>query len=371
MTRKLKRIAALVLALAILASSFALSAFAAGTATGNEAMNVGLALSADTAEPGDEITVTVSISNNYNATTMRWPVLYSTDVFELVDGSLTTAIDSVTTVAGSTTTTTNEEFVPAAYSEGYSAFTIQWIANSDGTTIGAFNSATSVACFSFKLKVIEGSEGKTGTVLIPQSSEHFYKMAVSDIADATSFYTAPVTFTVSDAAALTVESAYVAPELVVADGATTVIDTENGFIYGLIDGDSEYGEIDESNISDWLAVEGEGTIEIVGVDGLENIGTGAEINLIDANGETVASYKAVIFGDFDGDGYITDFDLTEFSFYCAMIYDDVVTDYTDMTLPQVFAMDVDQSGEPDDFDLPILQYAAAWISNDIDQTYGA
>ena len=371
MTRKLRKIAALVLALAMLVSCLALNAFAAGTATGNEAMNVGLALSADTAEPGDEITVTVSISNNYNATTMRWPVLYSTDVFELVDGSLTAAIDSVTSVPGSTTSTTNEEFIPAEYAEGYSAFALQWIANSDGTTIGAFNSATSVACFSFKLKVIEGSEGKTGTVLIPQNSEYFYKMAVSDIADATSFYTAPVTFTVSGATTLAVESAYVAPELVVADGATTVIDTENGFIYGLIDGDSEYGEIDESNISDWLTVEGEGEIEIIGVDGYSNIGTGATINLLDVNGEVVESYKAVIFGDYDGDGYITDFDLIDFGFHCAWMMEDCQTDYFDMTLPEAFAMDVDASGEPDEFDLTIIQFAAAWVENTIDQTYGA
>ena len=137
MTRKLRKIAALVLSLAMLVSCFALNAFAVGTATGNEAMNVGLALSADTAEPGTEVTVTVSISNNYNATTMRWPVLYSTDMFELVEDSLVANINSVTSVAGSTTTTTNEEFVPAAYADDYSAFTIQWIANSDGTTIGA------------------------------------------------------------------------------------------------------------------------------------------------------------------------------------------------------------------------------------------
>ena len=163
----------------------------------------------------------------------------------------------------------------------------------------------------------------------------------------------------------------VAPELVVADGATTVIDVENGFIYGLIDGDSEYGEIDESNISDWLAVEGEGEIEIIGVDGYSNIGTGAEINLLDADGNVVESYKAVIFGDYDGDGYITDFDLIDFGFHCAWMMEDCQTDYFDMTNPQAFAMDVDASGEPDEFDLTIIQFAAAWVENTIDQTYGA
>ncbi|MBQ6930603.1 MAG: hypothetical protein IJN38_00565 [Clostridia bacterium] len=362
MTRKLKRIAALVLALAILASSFALSAFAAGTATGNEAMNVGLALSADTAEPGDEITVTVSISNNYNATTMRWPVLYSTDVFELVDGSLTTAIDSVTTVAGSTTTTTNEEFVPADYSEGYSAFTIQWIANSDGTTIGAFNSATSVACFSFKLKVIEGSEGKTGTVLIPQSSEHFYKMAVSDIADATSFYTAPVTFTVSDAAALTVESAYVAPELVAL--GDTIIDKANGFIYGLTHGD--FAEIVDIVEDGYAKVEGDGSVVCTPVAGQDVLGTGAKVELVDSLGVTVETYYIVIFGDTDGDSFVTTDDIIDASRWYA--YLDSANDYEDFSNPVAFAMDINGDDFVDDVDFAIVERYYAYLIEDVPQT---
>ena len=359
MTRKLKRIAALVLALAILASSFALSAFAAGTATGNEAMNVGLALSADTAEPGDEITVTVSISNNYNATTMRWPVLYSTDVFELVDGSLTTAIDSVTTVAGSTTTTTNEEFVPAAYSEGYSAFTIQWIANSDGTTIGAFNSATSVACFSFKLKVIEGSEGKTGTVLIPQSSEHFYKMAVSDIADATSFYTAPVTFTVSDAAALTVESAYVAPELVALGG--TIIDKELGFIYGIPHGD--WGGVTDLVDEGYVEVTGDGSVVCTPTSDI--LGTGSKVELVDSLGVTVETYYIVIFGDTDGDGYITTDDIIDVAKWYAGL--DCINDYEDFTNPASYAMEIDGNGWVDDSDFSLVERYYAGLADDVPQ----
>ena len=361
MTRKLRKIAALVLAFAMLVSCFALNCFAAGTATGSEAMSVGLALSAETAEPGTEITVTVSISNNYNAATMRWPVLYSTDMFELVEDSLVANIDSVTSVAGSTTATTNEEFIPAAYAEGYSAFTIQWIANSDGTTIGAFNSATSVACFSFRLKVREDVSG-TGTVLIPESSEHFYKMAVSDVADASSFYTAPTAITVSDAAALEIKSAYVAPELVAL--GDTIIDEERGFIYGLTHGD--FAEIVDIVEDGYAKVEGEGTVVCTPVAGQSALGTGAKVELIDSLGATVETYYIVIFGDTDGDGFITNDDTKDVNRWYA--YLDSENDYEDLTNPASFAMEINGDGFVDDSDFAIVDRYYAYLIDDVPQT---
>ena len=361
MSRKIKKIAALVLSLAMLVSCFALNGLAAGTATGNEAMNVDLALSAETAEPGEEVTVTVSISNNYNATTMRWPVLYSTDIFELVDGSLTAAIDSVTSAAGSTTTTTNEEFIPAEYSEGYAAFTIQWIADSDGTTIGAFNSATSVACFTFRLKVREDASG-IGTVLIPENSEHFYKMAVSDTADATSFYTAPVTFTVSEAATLEAKSAYVAPELVAL--GDTIIDKERGFIYGLSHADK--GGVKDL-VEDGFAEVKNGTVVCTSVNGNELLGTGATVELKDSTGATVETYQIVIFGDTDGDAMITDADAEDATYWYA--WQDSVLDYEDFTNPAVFALDLNADGSVTTDDLDYVNLYYAWQLDDILQGY--
>ncbi len=361
MTRKLRKIAALVLSFAMLVSCFALNGFALGTATGDEAMNVGLALSAETAEPGTEVTVTVSISNNYNATTMRWPVLYSTDMFELVEDSLVADINGVTSVAGSTSATTNEEFIPADYSDGYSVFTIQWIANSDGTTIGAFNSAASVACFSFRLKVREDVSG-TGTVLIPQSSEHFYKMAVSDTADATSFYTAPVTFTVAEAATLEIKSAYVAPELVAL--GDTIIDKERGFIYGL----PFDGSLTDDMVG-YLEVEGEGEIVTTYADGAEGFGTGAKVELKDSNGEVVETYYIVIFGDSDGNGYVDDFDMNDPSDFG--MFNEYIYDYSDLTISNAFAMDINADGSVDDFDIAIIEDYAMFNIDSIPQNYGA
>ncbi len=361
MTRKLRKIAALVLSFAMLVSCFALNGFALGTATGDEAMNVGLALSAETAEPGTEVTVTVSISNNYNATTMRWPVLYSTDMFELVEDSLVADINGVTSVAGSTSATTNEEFIPADYSDGYSVFTIQWIANSDGTTIGAFNSAASVACFSFRLKVREDVSG-TGTVLIPESSEHFYKMAVSDTADATSFYTAPVTFTVAEAATLEIKSAYVAPELVAL--GDTIIDKERGFIYGLPHADKG-GTTDL--VTDGLVKVTNGTVVCTPYNGNELLGTGATVELKDSTGATVETYTIIIFGDADGDAMITDTDAEDASYWYA--WQDCVYDYEDLSQPRAFALDLDADGFVTSNDLDFITMYFAWQFDDILQAY--
>ena len=359
MTRKLRKIAALVLSLAMLVSCFALNAFAAGTATGDEAMSVGLALSAETAEPGTEVTVTVSISNNYNATTMRWPVLYSTDMFELVEDSLVADINGVTAVAGSTTSTTNGDFIPVEYAEGYSAFAIQWIANSDGTTIGAYNSATSVACFSFRLKVREDVSG-TGTVLIPENSEYFYKMAVSDTADASSFYSAPVTFTVSEPATLEIKSAYVAPELVAL--GDTIIDKERGFIYGIPHGD--WGGVTDLVEEGYVKVTGEGYLRQTPTSDI--LGTGSKIELIDTNDDVVATYYIVIFGDVDGDGFITTDDTADaIKWYAGL---DCINDYEDYSNPAAYAMEIDGNEWVDDLDFALVERYYAGLLDDIDQT---
>ena len=359
MTRKLKKIAAVVLAVAMLISSFAVGSFAAGTATGNEAMNVNLALSAESAKPGDEITVTISISNNYNAAVMRLPVLFSKAVFEYVEDSLVAEIDNVTVIKGATDTTISDEFIPASYSaDTYSAFAIQWIALSDGTKIGAFKSESAVACFSFKLKVLEAAEG-TGSVLIPSDSDKFYKGAVGDTADATSYYEAPVSFTVSQAANVTIEAAYTAPELIAL--GDTIIDRERGFIYGLPHGD--IGGVTDL-VSDGYAQVTNGTVVCTSASDI--LGTGSKVELVDSNGAVVETYYVVIFGDTDGDGYITTDDIADAKRWYA--YLDSANDYEDFSNPVAFAMEINGDDFVDDSDFAIVSRYYAYLIDDVPQT---
>ncbi|MBR6618902.1 MAG: hypothetical protein IKK85_01005 [Clostridia bacterium] len=299
MTRKMKKFASLFLAVVMLVSCFTFTGSAAEAAIGSEAMSVGLALSAESANPGDIITVTISISNNYNATAMRWPVLYSKDFFEVVDGSATAPIDSVVTTAGSTTYGDNSGFIPAAYADSHSAYVIQWFAKAADGVMGAYNSGVAAECFTFQLKVLDTASG-SGTVFIPANSEYFYDSAITDPADITleNLYEATnLQVTVSDAATVAVASA-AEPELVATEGysvRTIQFDGDDatylcGFDLAAFESGISYEEQFTVN---------NGSYTISG-----DWGTGAEFTVLDSMGEVFASYKIIFFGDLSGDGMI-------------------------------------------------------------------
>jgi len=82
-----------------------------------------------------------------------------------------------------------------------------------------------------------------------------------------------------------------------ADGSSTVIDNQNGYIYGLQTG---INVIDFEN--QFVRINGNGRLNyLVG----SSFGTGTVVQLVNnANEEIVASYTIVIFGDVNGDGNI-------------------------------------------------------------------
>ncbi len=141
---------------------------------------------------------------------------------------------------------------------------------------------------------------------------------------------------------LTVEKADAPVKLVPSENATTVIDGENGYIYGLATGLDE-----ETFRNSYVAVEGNGELAISYVSG---IGTGSVVTLRDSDsGETVASYEIVIFGDFNGDGNITATDVTALKGIIggsASVEDDSA---------QSFALDVSGDGIITSTDLVILK----------------
>ena len=310
MTRKMKKIASLFLAVAMLVSCFTFTGSAAEAAIGSEAMSVGLALSAESANPGDIITVTISISNNYNATAMRWPVLYSKDFFEVVDGSATTPIDSVVTTAGTTTYGDDSGFIPADYADTHSAYVIQWRANAADGVLGAYNSGVAAECFTFQLKVLDTASG-SGTVLIPANSEYFYDSAITDPADITleNLYEATnLQVTVSEAATVAIASA-ADPELVAADGysvRTIQFDGDDAtYLCGF-----DLGAYDDGISFEEMFVVNNGSYTVTG-----DWGTGAVVTVLDASGAEFASYTVIIFGDTNGDAVIDPSDAMAMSFY--------------------------------------------------------
>ncbi len=316
MTKTFKKFAAVIVVASLLISCLCFSGTAidssfGGTPTGNEAMSIGLTASADSVQPGDVVTFTVRLSNNYNAITMFWPILYSTDFFELVDGSVTSPIDNVTAVAGTTTTSTDSGFIPSAYTGTHSVIGIQWVAG--GTVDGGvavFSSGTAVDCFTVQLKVKDTATG-TGSVLIPEDYDGYYYSGVSDPSDPLTYYNSatPFNFTFGAPVSYTLGAAYVEPELVAAEGfyvtVATFDDDDNQYLIGF----DPVAIIDEGGDFKDQFVVNNGTYTV----SQDMFATGTVVTVYDVNGEVYAEYPIIFFGDTNGDGISNIDEITDIS----------------------------------------------------------
>ncbi len=156
------------------------------------------------------------------------------------------------------------------------------------------------------------------------------------------------------------EKPAVDPVLVAAEGSTTIIDNERGFIYGLVDADTQ--EITDLVADGFAAVEGDGYVEYTFVGDNANLGTGAKVELKRNSDDSVAAtYYIVIFGDNNGDGAIDMYDTTDLYDYLGWF--DCAYDYEDLTVAQVFAMDIDADGS---VDMPDLFYVTEYVGWNID-----
>ncbi|MEI6580123.1 MAG: InlB B-repeat-containing protein, partial [Eubacteriales bacterium] len=82
------------------------------------------------------------------------------------------------------------------------------------------------------------------------------------------------------------------------EGSTTIVDDSNGFIYGLAEGMTK-----STFINNFITVNGDGQLRVTFE---ESFGTGTKVEVIDrVTSAVVKTYYIVIFGDVDGDGYIT------------------------------------------------------------------
>ena len=306
MTKKLNKIAAVIVVASMLISCLcfggsAIDSSFGGAPTGEEAMSIGLTASADSVEPGDVVTFTVRLSNNYNAVAMFWPVLYSTDFFQLVEGSVTSPIDNVTAVAGTTTTTTDSSFVPSAYADTHSVIGIQWIASGTADNgIGAFSSGVAADCFTLQLKVKEDATG-TGTVLIPADYDGYYYSGVNDPSDVMTYYNSatPFNFTFADAISYTFGSA-ADPELVAAEGYNVKLISFVGDNKQYLCGFDVTEIIDNSGDFKAQFVVNNGTYTV----SKDLFATGTVVTVYNTAGEVFAEYEIIFFGDLTGDGII-------------------------------------------------------------------
>ncbi|MBR3803077.1 MAG: leucine-rich repeat protein [Clostridia bacterium] len=134
--------------------------------------------------------------------------------------------------------------------------------------------------------------------------------------------------------------------------ASTVIDAENGFIYGLdagLDSIADYIDLTDNSCS--LEYDTLGSL----------VGTGSVTNIV-RDGEIVDSFTVIIFGDVDGNGW---YDAND-AFLVRMIANSMI-DKSVLNEAQQRAADCNHDGEINELDFEILNSASLLIEN-IDQS---
>ncbi len=350
-----KRIVAVILAVVLAFSVFAVSAFAV-----DGSMIYKVVADSTNYAVGDTVTVNIYLQNDYNATCLRFPVLYSADVFEIpATGVKLTAYDDCLTYKGSleANTSNDESLYPLDYYDpsAYGCVLVQWTASVTSTNIGSFNSTESVKCFSFQLKVKSTAGGATGSIFIPEESDLFYNQAVIDSTDATTICRINTNFTF--------EGFDVEIDAGGTDGITTyagsqvIIDHTNKII-------KNWAGLTMSKATIQANVQplGNATLTYTSASALTEAGTwgtGSKVRVW-ANGALLDDYYIVIYGDSNGDGEISVTDLS----YVSRIIGGADTIAADIFAT---AIDLGQSGDVDVTDMSALSRYISGAGT-IDQT---
>ncbi len=351
-----KKILAILLAVTLALSLFAVSASAAGTPTGEEAMTVTITTDNETYEAGAAVQVKVTIASNYNVPSFRFPIMFDSEVYELptiIGLKAYGACASKGTINANTADGAN--FIPESYdSSAFGCVLVQWTASVTNGEVGHLNNEAGELAFTFELKTKSSAVGKTGTIFIPAESDLFYYQAIENPADATTFYylnaeTCQMTFVEGNAMVVGEQVALVPNEDY---GTPGIVDEENRLIYGLSEGISSNAEIKE-----YVKATGKAVIRSTPTE--FGYGTGTVVSLnIDA--VPVKSYELVIFGDIDGDAICDSNDLA-----FVISYSNASSVCNDPTV--LLAADLTNDGVADSGDLAIF-LAVVSASTVIDQS---
>lgn len=131
--------------------------------------------------------------------------------------------------------------------------------------------------------------------------------------------------------------------LAVMDGQNAVIDDDNGFIFGL-----EEGMTRRRFVNNIVEVQGDGELRVTIYGG--SFGTGTKVELVDrVTLQVVSTYHIIVFGDVDGDGYITGSDANLMAMAATNLYE------LEEGSAFAFAADLTLDGIVDTDDLAIIR----------------
>jgi len=308
-----KRAALVALAILLVFASLSIGASAAG-----ETGTIGLVFTADTDTglyPGEIITVTLNISTDYYCTGMRWPVMFSSKIFELVtidedNPGNVQAFGSIA-VAGSSLTSAEATGDPQVHSgiynsTNYGCLLIQWLGQSNNGRLNYYYEPTGANCITFQLRIKASPSTTSGDIIVPTTSAYkslFYYQGTSDPENAVVYVMDQSNLTVT-CTKETVNCFRTAAALVPHVNTDTIIDEENGYIYGFTKVSSEsQAIITSTDFAAFVSAESGATYQIT-PNSMGTCSTGAVVNAFDARNNPIGTYTVVVFGDIDGNGII-------------------------------------------------------------------
>lgn len=162
------------------------------------------------------------------------------------------------------------------------------------------------------------------------------------------------------------------PTLVAIDGTLGVVDTSRTMLDEWdIDGDGDMQEVDgyllgydidvNSSIDELFTIEGDGTMEIVATAEGSEAATGTMVNVVDNDGNVVATYVLIVFGDIDGNGFAEPADASIIEQHDAWLFGEYGRIYS----YQEFAADLDVNGAAEPADASMVEQHDAWLLGDL------
>lgn len=293
-----KKILSVILSVLLAVAVFGVCASAEGTATGTEAMEVTVSTDKESYDPGDNVTVTVSLKTNYNMTAFRFPIMFDNEVFELPNLIGLTAFNTCKTNGNiqANSLIDGSEIMPEEYDSSlFDCILVQWTATVANSTLGCLNLPEGEACFSFTLKTKTSASGKSGTIFVPEEYEGFYTQAIQTPTDGTTIYYADAATYSKSFVSATVEVIGTVADLVpnTAYNSEVVIDKTNSIVYGF-----DTGMMLPADFSQKVVVTGSGSLSVEMAE--YGYGTGTKLKVV-VDDVTVKTYSVIIFGDVNGD----------------------------------------------------------------------
>lgn len=369
-----KKLLIILLSLAVIAASVSFAAVAA--ADGTQKMYLTLSASPSSGVgAGDVVTVTIKAVNNYNATTMCWPVLIPNAIFELVEAPAggkignAKALNQLTAGGSSFSAVQSTEdrcFTSAYKKTQYTCLLLQWIGNTgSGGAVNIFNSTGGQNIMSFQIRVKQTPTVNSGKIVIPGAvrgvftyqaiTEPYYPESIfniySESVPASDFpyidFGNPNVSHV-EVAETTVYLQTEAPGIKAAAGKNDITfmtkdpygnDLPYKLVYGFT-GINFEPIVSETDVLKWVVPTGEATLRVTQSPG--GYGTGAKIEVLKPSmgNQVVDTYYIVIFGDINGDSVVGGGDVTQAD--NALMYIPEWTMGIDVwTSPYFFACDVD------------------------------